>query len=425
MESLEEILGRPANPTTFGSRAAAILSDKDELSFATMTMGDIIYDRISIDSEALQAFDFAHAPNINDIHELATWSHDLTEAPSMTYEGSVSRLQGYVFERIAALSLRQSGAVVEFPDTANNPGWDFLVNGEPVQAKCGISPNLVVEHFAKYPNIPRVVVNEELASHFIDNDYVTAIHGITRDSVRAITESSLDSAADMLDLHLVDAVPAISIARNAYHLWRGNTDWQAMPGNLSIDAAGRFLGAGAGHAIGGAVLALGLGGWPAILLPVFAATAGYRGGRVISNTIKRRLLLQTEYAVLSSSLYAWCQGAARVLSEMIRRADKTGERISRARERAHPEYRSVFDDWQERLATEQGFRQLHLNRFTRGGSDMAVFDDGKGPLDACAAAMVAASRAGILPADLSREKKSLTAAVTGYAAGLGRRLLRP
>lgn len=423
MESLEEILGRPANRTSFGSRAAAILSDKDELSFGSVTIGDIIYDRISIDGAALQAFDFAHSPNIDDIHELATWSHSIIEAPSMTYEGSVSRLQGYVFERMAALSLRQSGAVVEFPDTANNPGWDFLVNGEPVQAKCGISPNLVIEHFEKYPDIPRVVVNEELASHFVDNGYVTAAHGITRDSVRTITEHSLDSAADMLDLHLVDAVPAISIARNAYHLWRGNTDWRALPGNITIDAAGRFLGAGAGHAIGGAVLTLGLGGWPAILLPVFSATVGYRGGRVISNAIKRRLLLQTEYAILSSCLLSWCEAAARVLSEMIRRADKAGERISAARERAHPEFQSIFDDWQERLASEQNFRRLHLDRFTRGSSDVAVFDDGKGPLDACAGAMVAASRAGILPADLSREKKSLIAAVAGYANGLRRRLL--
>jgi hypothetical protein len=422
MEGLEEILGRPANPTTFGSRAAAILSDQDELVFGTITIGDIIYDRISIDPAVLQAFDFAHSPNVNDIHELATWSHSIIEAPSVTYEGNVSRLQGYVFERMAALSLRQSGAVVEFPDTANNPGWDFLVNGDRVQAKCGISPNLVIEHFEKYPDIPRVVVNEELASHFVDNDNVTAVHGITRDSVRAVTEHNLDSAADMLDLHLIYAVPAMSIARNAYHLWRGNTDWRALPGNVTIDAAGRFLGAGAGHVIG-AVVALGLGGWPAILLPVFTATAGSRGGRVMSNGIKRRLLLKTEYATLSSCLLEWCQGAARVICDMIRRADKTGERISAARERAHPEFRSLFDDWQERLAAEQSFRRLHLDRFTRGSSDSAVFDDGKGPLDACAAAMVAASRAGILPADLSREKRSLTAGVARYAEGLRRRLL--
>lgn len=423
MEDISEILHRPANPTTAAGRAAAFLGNKDEFAFGAMSLGDIIYDRISIDGAALEAFDFVHPPNLDDIHELATWSHGITDAPLWTHEGNVSRLQGYVFERMAALSLRQSGAVVEFPASPTNPGWDFLVNGEEVQAKCGMSPHLVAEHLAKYPDIPRVIVNDELGSHFADNEYVTTVHGITRDAVRSTTEHSLDSAADMLDLHLVELVPAISIARNAYHLWRGKTDWRALPGNVSVDAAGRFVGAQVGHVIGGAVLALGLGGWPAILLPVFAAAAGYRGGRELSNLVKIRLLLRAEHAALSDALGEWCQGSARVLAVMIDRADRAAVRIAAARERTHPDYRAMFDDWQERLATEQGYRRLHMDRFTRGASDPSVFDDGSGPLDACAAAMVAASRAGILPADLVLERKSLVAAIVAYAAGLRRRLL--
>jgi hypothetical protein len=335
----------------------------------------------------------------------------------------VSWLQGYVFERMAAFSLRQSGKVVQFPETANNPGWDFLVNGEKVQAKCGISPHHVTDHLNKYPDIPRVVVNEELASHFAGNDFITAMHGITRDTVRVATEHSLDSASDMLDLHLGHVVPAISVARNAYHIWRGNTDWRSLPGNVSVDAAGRIIGATAEHAIGVSVLAFGLGGWPAILLPVFAASGGYRGGRVLSDFVKRQLFLRTEYAALSDALAGWCQGAARVLSVMISRAEEAGVRIVAARERSHPEYRAMFDDWQERLDAEQGFRRLHLERFRRAATDPWAFDDGSGPLGACAAAMVAASRAGLLPADVSIERETLSARIADYAAGLRRRLL--
>jgi hypothetical protein len=56
----------------------------------------------------------------------------------VSFEGHLNQLQGYVFEQIAAHSLRESGAVVQLPDSSNNPGWDLLVNGEPVQAKCGL-----------------------------------------------------------------------------------------------------------------------------------------------------------------------------------------------------------------------------------------------------------------------------------------------
>lgn len=425
MVDIAEILHRPAHPAAPGGRVAALLSDKDEFAFGAMTLGDIVYDRFSIDPSALQAFEFVNKPSTEDIYKLATWSHHIIDAPSVTLDGRVSWLQGYVFERMAALSLRQSGKVVQFAETANNPGWDFFVNGEPMQAKCGISPHLVTEHLMRYPDIPRVVVNEELASHFADNDHITAMHGITRDAVRTTTEHSLDAAADMLDLHLGDVVPAISVARNAYQLWRGNTDWRSLPGNISVDAAGRFIGTTAGHAIGVSVLVLGLGGWPAILLPVFAASGGYRGGRVLSNLVKRRLFLRTEYAALSDALAGWCQGAARVLSVMMSRAEKAGVRIVAARERSHPEYRAMFDDWQERLDAEQGFRRLHLERFRRGATDPWAFDDGSGPLEACAAAMVAASRAGLLPADVSSERKTLSARIADYAAGLRRRLLSP
>jgi hypothetical protein len=122
MEDIAEILRRPANPATAGRRVAALLADKDEFAFGAMTLGDIAYDRFSIDPSAIQAFEFVNKPSTEDIYKLATWSHHIIDAPSVTLEGRVSWLQGYVFERMAALTLRQSGKVVQFPETANNPG---------------------------------------------------------------------------------------------------------------------------------------------------------------------------------------------------------------------------------------------------------------------------------------------------------------
>jgi hypothetical protein len=109
---------------------------------------------------------------------------------------------------------------------------------------------------------------------------------------------------------------------------------------------------------------------------------------------------------------------------MIALAEGARTRFTAVRERAHPDYRAMVDDWLERFRAEQAYRQFHLVRFERGAADGRVFDDGSGSLGACAAAMVSASRAGILPADLDTERKLLTAAIHAYAAGLRRRLLR-
>jgi hypothetical protein len=133
----------------------------------------------------------------------------------------------------------------------------------------------------------------------------------------------------MLDLHLVSIVPAISVVRNAYQLWRGNTDWSAMLGNVATDSAARSAGAGLGKAVGtGAGLVIGLTGWPAVLVPLLAATAGYRAGRALSDQFKRQVLLRQEYSDLSEGFVWLCLGAARVLTEIIERADKIRERFA-------------------------------------------------------------------------------------------------
>ncbi len=365
MENLNDLLRKPAAAaTTSARRAAAVLGGGETIAFEAISLGDLIYDRVRIDPLAIEAFDFIHPSNVGDIHALACWSqHIIDREPLATYEGHVNQLQGYVFERIAAHALRQSGAEVNFPDNPSNPAVDFWVNGEPVQAKCGLSSSLVTEHLSRYPEVPRVVVNQDLASHFVDNDHITAIPGISRDYVRSTTEHSLNSSADMLDLHFAEVVPVLSVVRNAYHLWRGNTDWSALLGNIAADGAGRYAGATVGKAVGaGSVLMLGLGGWPAILLPVFAATAGYRGGRALSDLIKKEILLRREHQALSKALQWWCLGSARVLTTMIAGAEKIRLRLVAIRERAHASYCMMIEDWLLRIEREQDFRRHHLVR---------------------------------------------------------------
>jgi hypothetical protein len=58
-------------------------------------------------------------------------------------------------------------------------------------------------------------------------------------------------------------------------------------------------------------------GWPAILVLVFTATAKYRGGRALSDLVKKELLLWGEHDALSKALQWWCLGAARVLNQMM------------------------------------------------------------------------------------------------------------
>jgi hypothetical protein len=61
MNDLIEFLRQPASATTSGQRAAALLGGSDTSAFAAISLGDLIYDRVSIDPQALEAFDFVPA----------------------------------------------------------------------------------------------------------------------------------------------------------------------------------------------------------------------------------------------------------------------------------------------------------------------------------------------------------------------------
>ena len=423
---LPDVLRRPAEAVSPGARAAALLGGADTGAYAGMTLGELVYDRVSIDPAALNAFEFVHKPAEGDVYRLATWAHATLGGGAGTVEGRINRLQGYVFERMAATALRQGGAVVSFPEQPNNPGWDFKVNGAEWQAKCGLSPSRIAEHFARHPDIGHVVVNGDLAAHFAHDDRVTALGGITRDLVRAHTDHGVHAAADMVELNLVRFAPALSVIRNGWALWKQETDWVSAASNIGVDSAARLAGAKAGiwlgHAIGGAA-ATALGGWPAVLAPVLGSAVGYRGGRALADFAKRRVLLRSEHTALESATCAWCTASARVLGVMVNQAAEAGFRFRRARERASEAWAPVVDDWLDRLEAEQAYRRLHQRRFERAAHEPGLLGEGGGALEAARAAMLAASRAGLLPSDVQAEQLQITKAAQAYAGGLKRRLL--
>lgn len=100
-----------------------------------------------LDDQVLDAIDFSYSSDI--------WQalHDMTS-------GELVRLTGYTAEQVAASKLAAMGHVVSFPDSPNQPGWDLLVDGHPVQVKCTLDPHPIEEHMHRYPDIP-VVANKE------------------------------------------------------------------------------------------------------------------------------------------------------------------------------------------------------------------------------------------------------------------------
>lgn len=204
-----------------------------------------------IDDTVLAAMTFSSAGNPESfwrLREIADTANDS--------QGAVIRFSGYVAEQQVAVDLAREGHVVEFPDGPAEPGYDLLVDGHPVQVKCSMDADYVMDHLNRYPDIP-AVVNAELAEQFSDHPMVWVDSSLSHAEVASTTEESLNELAGFADAEDMLPIPFLSVAfaavRNFDDLDAGRIYGGKFAKRVAVDAAARTVGGGAGSFIGGAV----------------------------------------------------------------------------------------------------------------------------------------------------------------------------
>ncbi|MBU1307019.1 MAG: hypothetical protein KKF33_16065, partial [Alphaproteobacteria bacterium] len=208
---------------------------------AGITAGDILYNAVSIDPAVLNAADFSGSADIGDIFRFGAFADRIGAMASTAAAGAGNRLRGYVAEQIVAARLVENGHVVSFPDTANNPGFDLLVDGHPFQVKCLLGLSGLREHFEKYPDMP-VYANSELAEAVIGSGEVWAaqvfyIDGFDREIADLVMDTSLEAGEALGDLNIPYIAMAISSARNLNRWWRGRMPLSDLPIAVVLDGS--------------------------------------------------------------------------------------------------------------------------------------------------------------------------------------------
>lgn len=231
----------------------------------------LLWNYSQIDMTVLNALTFASK---GQPEQFAT----LQEIAGTTLEsvGTMIRLSGYVAEQQVAYNLIQQGHTVEFPDTANQVGFDLLVDGQAMQVKNTLSSDYVLQHIEKNPDIP-VIVNQELAESLGEHPSVFIDSGLSHAHVNQTMIESLehidqfDSIADFLP------IPFMTLGLAAY---RNYNDF----GSRQIDSRQYFENIGketvaiAGGAIAGKVILGTIGG--IVAGPVGIALAGGLGAYI-------------------------------------------------------------------------------------------------------------------------------------------------
>jgi len=423
---ISEALDTPIEPGDTSKTPLGRLFGNETKVYGALTFGDLAYDWIRINPHVIEALDFVRVADLADIYAFARCADSIQALGDAARLGKLTQMQGYVAERIAAGMLRAQGAEVELPASSSHPGYDLIVNGQHWQVKCLDAPGGVYEHLGRYPDIP-VMVNEELAQHFIYDDRVMALPGLQREEVRQATEDSLEAGADLIDLEIPIISTTMQAARNALAFVKGHTDWCAAVQNLGIDSVARIAGGKAGAIATAASLGLiGVtGGWFAVVAPALGALGGYAWGRHVADRTKMLLFCQKEIDALADALRAYLTGAIEVLRGMIARGEHQAWKLGAKRNTSSAAGLELIDDYQGRVKDERNFRMAMIREFEsliKRLDSWSAF--GPHLIAMTEKASLNAAQAGLLPADLASETRRLAHTMAALQNALRRRLVR-
>ncbi|ATD66084.1 hypothetical protein CNR27_00265 [Luteimonas chenhongjianii] len=275
-EAVVGVMERPAGAGGRSDRLRELIGEqRDTISLAGLTLGDIAYNAYSLDPLVLQAANFSRIDELDDPVAFAAFAHRIESMDAAAHLGAVSNLKGYVAERVVAAQLIEQGHVVEFPVASNEAGWDIAVDGVRFQVKDVGSLAGLERHFDRgydYPVIANAEVADELAARSADDlpewaDQIHFVEGYSNEVVEHVTRSSFEVGDDMLHPNVPLFTLVLSGIRNLERVKRDEiTGTQAFQEVLldggtraGLAVAGNYVGVGVGLLVFGPAGALVLG----------------------------------------------------------------------------------------------------------------------------------------------------------------------
>ncbi|MDN3552895.1 hypothetical protein QWY74_05340 [Halomonas almeriensis] len=237
------LMSRPLEPTT-GSEAGNMAA------VTGLTLGDMLYNLAAIDPGVVQAADFSRSADIDSSLAFANLAEQIQESHPAAATGAINQLKGYVAEHAVAAQLIAQGHTVSLPDSASQPGWDLLVDGQPMQVKFHDGLGGLQQHFQFY-DYP-VIANTELQGQVPAEwrEHVFFIDGLSNTHVEALTRASLEAGAEVFNPEVIPAPALVTLTRSMLAYRRGQLSARQTLEQIMLDGSVRIGLAGAGSAAG-------------------------------------------------------------------------------------------------------------------------------------------------------------------------------
>ena len=365
--------GLPGQPEVDGWARVMCEGDgahSDMAAMSALTLGELLYHLHVLNPQVLQAADFSRIPDLSDPLEFAAFAHAVASLGAEAQLGAISNLKGYVAEQVVASQLVQQGHIVEFPATANEPGWDLMVDGIKFQVKNAADLSLLEQHFERY-DYP-VLANAEVAEMLAQAEekgqlpeWASQVHfveGYSQEGVQHVTEHTLDAGDALLHPH----VPAFAVVLSALREWQRYSAGQTTASlalqevmiNGSIRAglavAGNFAGVTIGLLVFGPAGGLVLGS----VLPILSRTQSERAKALANKVVRGKgyMVWQEQACQTHRTLVERLESGLKDKAERLKSRTATGPDLAKdyVAWRLNDELRFLREAWLRLQTISQG-----------------------------------------------------------------------
>lgn len=308
-----------------------------------LTAGEMLWHAAALDPNVMKAADFSRCEDIGDPMAFACNAADFTTA------GAGWSLRGYTAERLVMDKLIADGHDVRLAEASNTPGLDLVVDGMPVQVKCGTALSNLTEHFEKYPDIP-VIANAALAEEAVASGapwahLVTTLPGFEITMIEEQIAETLGHAADLADPDVLQFALSVGALRGGIEVARGRVPVSDLPAWLILDGASRGLLAFAGGNAGAWFGLVAVGPAGALILGPAIGAAALLGNNTLKGYAQKKLM-----ADWSMDLQRAAEGLhASIITALEHRVGRLEERTGTFARNAS---RSEIDAWMARRAQD-------------------------------------------------------------------------
>jgi len=332
--------GRPPEPW---SSKKMTTDFPDAVVALGLTAGEMLWHAAALDPNVMKAADFSRSEDIGDPMAFAFNATDFMTT------GARWSLRGYTAERLVMDKLIADGHDVRLTEASNTPGLDLIVDGMPVQVKCGTALSNLSEHFEKYPDIP-VIANAALAEEAMASGapwahLVTTLPGFEISMIEELIAETLGHAADLADPDILQFALSVGALRGGIEVARGRVPVSDLPAWLILDGASRGMLAFAGGNVGAWFGLVAIGPAGALVLGPTIGAAALLGNNVVKGYAQKKLM-----ADWSKDLQRAAEGLhTSIITALEHRVARMEERTGTFARNAS---RSEIDTWMARRAQD-------------------------------------------------------------------------